>query len=337
MTKLNLLVVISLLCLASCGGNRTVKPAPAPPTASKPAPSTSAQTAPATASKPGGYYLDDGPGDNPPKNIDSIANAVPKKEPFLERANKPYKALDAVYTPMTSYKPYKERGVASWYGKRYHGKNTSSGEVYDMYSMTAAHTTLPLPSYVKVSNPANGRWVIVRVNDRGPFKSNRVIDLSYAAAYKLRFASAGSTLVDVEAIDPNNFALYTADKTINSAPAALPAPLTAPANAQTNIQTSVQTNAPPAVAATNKPVTANSGIVTQYFVQAGAFKSQANADALSKKIQSYDIAANVGINSVYNSGLYRLKLGPFDNKQDADSAAASIRKQLNTSAIIITQ
>ena len=332
MTKLRILVVISLLFgllnLASCGGNRTVMQAPTPPAASKPAPSTSAQTAPATASKPGGYYLDDGPGDNPPKDIDSIPNAVPKKEPFLERANKPYKALDAVYTPMTSYKPYKERGVASWYGKRYHGKNTSSGEVYDMYSMTAAHTTLPLPSYVKVSNPANGRWVIVRVNDRGPFKSSRVIDLSYAAAYKLRFSSAGSTLVDVEAIDPNNFALYAADKTINSAPAAVVKALPTPVSASTN--------APP-VAATSKPVAASSGVITQYFVQAGAFKSEANADALSKKIQSYDFATNVGINSVYNNGFYRLKLGPFDNKQDADQAAASIRQQLNTSAIIITQ
>ncbi|MBC7756798.1 MAG: septal ring lytic transglycosylase RlpA family protein [Bdellovibrio sp.] len=322
--KTHSVMLLCLLCLASCGGNQSVKPASAPPAASKPAPSASAQTAP-SATKSGGYYLDDGPGDNPPKNIDSIPNAVPKKEPLLDRANKPYKALDAVYTPMTSYKPYKERGVASWYGKRYHGKNTSSGEVYDMYSMTAAHTTLPLPSYVKVSNPANGRWVIVRVNDRGPFKSNRVIDLSYAAAYKLRFASAGSTLVDVEAIDPNNFALYAADKTMNSAPA--PAALPTSANTQTIV--------PPATS--TKPIAENSAVGIQYFVQAGAFRSQANADALTKKIQSYDIATNVGINSVYNNGLYRLKLGPFDNKQDADQAAASIRKQLNTSAIIITQ
>jgi rare lipoprotein A len=323
MTKLRTLVVISLLFgllnLASCGGNRTVRPAPTPPVASKPASTTSAQT---PSSKPGGYYLDDGPGDNPPSNIDSIPNAVPKKEALLDRANKPYKALDAIYTPMTSYKPYKETGVASWYGKRYHGKNTSSGEVYDMYSMTAASTTLPLPSYVKVKNPANGRWVVVRVNDRGPFKSNRIIDLSYAAAYKLRFSSAGSTLVEVEAIDPNNYAQYSADKTYNSAPAAVSA---APATASTT---------KPASTPPNTPI-ANSS--TEYFVQAGAFKNEANAEALSKKIQSYDFATNVGINSVYNNGLYRLKLGPFDNKQDADQAAASIRKQLNTSAIIITQ
>ncbi len=325
MTKLKVLVVFGLLfgllSLAGCDGNRTVIQEPTPPAASKPTPSTSAPT---TSTKPGGYYLDDGPGDNPPKDIDSIPNAVPKKEPLLERANKPYKALDAVYTPMTSYKPYKETGVASWYGKRYHGKNTSSGEVYDMYSMTAASTTLPLPSYVKVKNPANGRWVVVRVNDRGPFKSNRIIDLSYAAAYKLRFTSAGSTLVEVEAIDPNYYAQYSADKTINSAPAALPAAATA------------STASKPASAPVNTPTT-NNGALTQYFVQAGAFKNEVNADALSKKIQSYDFATNVGINSVYNNGLYRLKLGPFNNKQDADQAAAGIRKQLNTSAIIITQ
>ncbi len=313
------LVLLCCVSLVACGGASTVKPAP-PSVASKPAPATSQPT---TASKTGGYYLDDGPGDNPPKDIDSIPNAVPKKEPLLDRANKPYKALDASYTPMTQYQPYKETGVASWYGKRYHGKNTSSGEVYDMYSMTAAHTTLPLPSYVKVTNPANRRWVIVRVNDRGPFKSSRIIDLSYAAAYKLRFSSAGSTLVEVEAIDPNNFALYSADKTVNSAPAALPA--NAPKVAATP-------------AAITKPATAtNNSANTQYFVQAGAFKSEVNADALAKKIQGLEIAQNAGINSVYNNGLYRLKLGPFDNKQDADTAAATIRRQLNTSAITLTQ
>lgn len=317
--------ILLLLCcfyLVACGGARTVKPAPMPPRAvSKPAPATNQTT---TANKPGGYYLDDGPGDNPPKDIDSIPNAVPKKETLLDRANKPYKALDASYTPMNQYQPYKETGIASWYGKRYHGKNTSSGEVYDMYSMTAAHTTLPLPSYVKVTNPANRRWVIVRVNDRGPFKGNRIIDLSYAAAYKLRFSSVGSTLVEVEAINPSNFALYSADKTINSAPATPAVAAPAPAS---NTAT-----------ATAKPVViTNNSIGTQYFVQAGAFKSEVNADALAKKIQGLEIAQNAGINSVYNGGLYRLKLGPFDTKQDADAAAASIRRQLNTPAILLIQ
>ena len=138
--------------------------------------------------KGGGYYLDDGPGDHPPENIDAIPDATPKVEPFNARANQPYIALDNKYIPMTSFYPYKERGVASWYGKRYHGKKTSIGEYYDMYSMTGAHTTLPIPCYVRVTNTENGKSVIVRINDRGPFKKDRVIDLSFAAAYKLRLS-----------------------------------------------------------------------------------------------------------------------------------------------------
>ena len=141
--------------------------------------------------KGGGYYLDDGPGDRPPENMDAIPDAIPKVEPFNVRANQPYIALDNKYTPMTSFYPYKEKGIASWYGKRYHGKKTSVGEFYDMYSMTGAHTTLPIPCYVRVTNTENGKSVIVRINDRGPFKKDRVIDLSFAAAYKLRLSDKG--------------------------------------------------------------------------------------------------------------------------------------------------
>lgn len=315
MKKLFVFIVITTLFLAACGGTQTVKPIPSDSQASEQPSSTPAPG----ATKPGGYYLDDGPGDNPPKNIDSIPNAVPKNEPYLARAMKPYKALGVTYTPMTAWQPYKERGVASWYGKRYHGKKTASGEVYDMYSMSAAHTTLPLPSYVKVTNPANGRFVIVRVNDRGPFKSNRLIDLSYAAAYQLRFASSGSSLVEVEAIDPNNTASY-----MQTAPANTPiiTPIASSGTVQTKPSTSV-INSPAAT--------------TQYFVQAGAFKNQANAQALLKRIQSLEIAPNVEINSVYNNNLYRLKLGPYDNKPEADIAAANIRRQLNLPAITLNQ
>jgi rare lipoprotein A len=316
-------ILFCCVYLVACGGGTPVKPAPAPPTAaSKPV------SAPTTATnKPGGYYLDDGPGDNPPQNIDSIPNAIPKKEPLLERANKPYKALDAVYTPMTSYKPYKETGVASWYGKRYHGKNTSSGEMYDMYSMTAAHTTLPLPSYVKVTNPANGRWVIVRVNDRGPFKSSRIIDLSYAAAYKLRFSAQGSSLVEVEAIDPDNIPSYALQPTTTSATAT-------PVPAATAV-TPTTTTKPISAQAT--PASKLNPAITQYFVQAGAFKSEANADALIKKIQGLDIEQNAVINKVYNNALYRLKLGPYDNIQAANQVAANIRKQLSIYTFITNQ
>jgi rare lipoprotein A len=301
--------------LSSCGGQAPIKPVPAPaPPVSKPnnAGNNPAGTPPAStsaASKPGGYYLDDGPGDNPPKDIDSIANATPKKEPYLERANKPYKALGTLYTPTTGYLPYKARGIASWYGKRYHGKNTSSGDVYDMFSMTAAHPTLPLPSYLKVTNPANGRAVIVRVNDRGPFKSNRLVDLSYAAAYKLRFSNQGSTAVEIEAIDPDNIAQFTV----------APLPNTTQASAVSNIKT-------------------QTGIVAAgYYVQAGAFKNQINADALIQKIQGLDIAKNGGISKVYNNGLYKLKVGPYASRTEADQVASEVRRQLNISTIILNQ
>jgi rare lipoprotein A len=168
-------------------------------------PSFKNDSLPVPLKKGGGYYLDDGPGDNPPGDIDAIPDAVPKVEPFHGRANQPYIALDSKYVPMTSFYPYKEQGVASWYGKRYHGKKTSIGEVYDMYGMTGAHTTLPIPCYVRVTNTENNKSVIVRINDRGPFKKNRVIDLSFAAAYKLRLSDKGSGPVEVELIDPRQF------------------------------------------------------------------------------------------------------------------------------------
>ena len=148
----------------------------------------------------GGYYLDDGPGRLSPADVAAIPDAVPRAEPVLLRTARPYTVFGRTYTPMTVRAPYRERGTASWYGRRYHGKPTSSGEPYDMYAMTAAHPTLPIPSYVRVTRVADGRSVVVRVNDRGPFLQNRLIDLSYTAAAKLGFVEAGSAEVEVEAI-----------------------------------------------------------------------------------------------------------------------------------------
>ncbi len=138
-------------------------------------------------SKPvsGGYYKDDGPGANPPADLAGIPDAVPREEPLHRYANRPYSALGREFTPLKADSAYRATGPASWYGRRFHGKPTASGEVYDMYAMTAAHPTLPIPSYVRVSNPANGRSVVVRINDRGPFHEDRLIDLSYTAAWKL--------------------------------------------------------------------------------------------------------------------------------------------------------
>lgn len=150
----------------------------------------------------GAYYKDDGPGANPPPDLAAIPDATPRAEPLHRFANRPYQVFGRDYVPLTRVAPFRQSGVGSWYGRRYHGSATSSGEKYDMYAMTAAHPTLPIPSYVRVTNPANGRSVVVRVNDRGPFLAERIIDLSYVAAWKLGYIDAGSARVEVETVLP---------------------------------------------------------------------------------------------------------------------------------------
>jgi rare lipoprotein A len=153
----------------------------------------------------GGYYKDDGPGDS--ARLASIADAVPRTEPLHRYANRPYEAMGRKYVPLTRVGVYKQRGTASWYGKRFHGNPTSSGEKYDMYKMSAAHPILPIPSYARVINLANGRSVVVRINDRGPFHAGRAIDLSYVAAHKLGYIAQGSARVEIEQIVPGGVPL----------------------------------------------------------------------------------------------------------------------------------
>ena len=177
----------------------------------------------------GGYYLDDGPGKPDPQRVARLMrepDPVPKHEPLLARANRPYRVMGQDFAPMTERKPYKQQGVASWYGQRFHGKPTSTGETYDMYQMTAAHPTLPLPSYARVTRLDNGRSVVVRVNDRGPFLRGRLIDLSYLAASKLGYVGKGHAEVEVELLNP-------ADAGKGRTLTAQPAGKAAPAQART--------------------------------------------------------------------------------------------------------
>src|SRR5438094_3997917 len=179
--------------------------------ASPSSPSAPISAPPASPAQPSTrYYKDDGPGENPPDNLEAIADAIPRPEPLHRYANRPYTVLGRDYVPATAVRRYRERGIASWYGRKFHGQKTSAGETYDMYKMTAAHPTLPLPSYARVTNVSTGKSVIVRVNDRGPFLHDRVIDLSYAAASKIGIAQNGSGLVDVEAIMPSDLVLANA-------------------------------------------------------------------------------------------------------------------------------
>ena len=284
---------IVLLGLAGC----TSAPKPrarieAPPQAEKP-------VAPPVV-RGGGYYQDDGPGESPPPNLEAIPDAEPKPEPLHKFANRPYTALGKSFTPNTSGQPYQARGVASWYGKKFHGKRTASGEIYNMYAMTAAHPTLPIPSYVRVSNPKNGKAVVVRVNDRGPFHADRIIDLSYTAAHKLGYISMGSTLVDVESVDPNNFKPY---------------PVTLPPDE----------NPPPVASAES----------AGYWLQLGAFGVQANAELLlgKLKLELGTLAEVLRIQTV--DGLYRLRAGPFQTIVEANDAAAQLKRVSDIQPVLL--
>jgi rare lipoprotein A len=204
----------TLLALAGCTTTaRNEAPAPVAGTTPAATPGSVPASAPAPVPGKGAYYKDDGPGPNPPADLAAIPDAVPRAEPLNRAANRPYQVFGKDYVPFTSVAPFKETGIGSWYGRRYHGGATSSGEKYDMYAMTAAHPTLPIPSYARVTSLANGRSVVVRINDRGPFHSDRIIDLSYTAAWKLGYADAGSARVEVESVVPGAL----------SAPAATPA------------------------------------------------------------------------------------------------------------------
>ncbi|MDC0611579.1 septal ring lytic transglycosylase RlpA family protein [Vibrio sp.] len=154
----------------------------------------------AGCSSSGRYDIDDDVAPDTPISVDHIEDASPKYEPYSTGGNRDYTVLGQSYKVMKTTSGFKQRGKASWYGKKFHGHRTSNGEVYDMYSMTAAHKTLPIPSYAKVTNLDNGKTAIVRINDRGPFHSGRIIDLSYAAAYKLGVVQTGTANVEVEAI-----------------------------------------------------------------------------------------------------------------------------------------
>jgi rare lipoprotein A len=256
----------------------------------------------------GQYYLDDGPPLNPPANLASIADAVPRLEPLKQAANKPYYVLGREYVPATRLEPYHERGIASWYGRKYHGQRTSTGEVYDMFAMTAAHPTLPLPSYARVTDVATGRSVVVRVNDRGPFLRGRIIDLSYAAAYKLGIAQRGSGVVDVDAILPGD----TAHPLEATAPKPL-APVFAQATAPTPLPDAAPAT-PPITAPVSAPVTATAG---GYAVQLGAFANFSNAEHFLARVQNQVAQVAVEPRIRQGGGLYRVYVGPYPGRDEA--------------------
>lgn len=323
---------------------------------------------PAVARRGGGYYKDDGPDDVIPDNLDAIPDAEPRDEPLHRFANRPYHVMGQSFVPATEVRPFRQRGHASWYGRRFHGNPTSSGEPYDMYAMTAAHPTLPIPSYARVTNLGNGRSVVVRVNDRGPFLRGRVIDLSYAAAHKLGYVNTGSAQVEVEQILPSEAPLMAATRAVpplrsranegvvaESAPAAAPpqpesralAPLAqaaatttaaapAPASAAGAAQDAECGPSPACGAAEGlaPPIaSASAGI----FLQLGAFSSYANAEGFRDTVQGQAGALAKRFELLADGERFRLHAGPYESVDAARNAAERMGTLLKLKPFVIVR
>jgi rare lipoprotein A len=275
------LAVLSVLALAACGTSPTRPSAPRP---AGPKPSV-----PETSTPP-----------PPPADIASIPDAVPRVEPRSTRGNPvSYEVFGKRYFLLPTADGYKERGVASWYGPDFHSRPTSSGEPYDMYAMTAAHKTLPIPVFARVTNLSNGRSVVVRINDRGPFVGNRIIDLSYTAAHKLDMTRAGTAFVEVEVITPGSLPEVSRDLGAQPAPPLLATP-------------------------------------PRLYLQAGAFGVAANAQQVATRLRDAGIA-NVAVREPQGSqNLYRVRVGPIADVATFDLLEAQLAR-LGIGALLVTE
>jgi rare lipoprotein A len=243
------------------------------------------------------------------------------------------------YVPDTSGQPYKQRGIASWYGKKFHGNSTSIGESYDMYAMTAAHTTLPIPSYARVTSLVNGKTIVVRVNDRGPFHSDRIMDLSYVAAYKLGIIGPGSGQVVVESI-PQEEIRRLASQGAPAAPEPASATGSMPVMAPVAATPVALTAEPlPGPAPGSAPVRqAPSGGAGTVYLQVGAFSQPANAQSLVARINSQLGAAGAPPAQVEQSNnLYRVRIGPYPDRQSAMNAVQLVSDRIGILPSIATQ
>jgi peptidoglycan lytic transglycosylase len=285
-----------MLLLAACGttGKREGPPRP-------------------DASAFGKYYADDGPPESIPPGMDKVPDATPTDEPFHKFANRPYTVFGETYVPVVNKDKTKQRGVASWYGRKFQGQKTASGEPYDMFAMTAAHKTLPIPSYAKVTNVASGLSVVVRINDRGPFHSNRIIDLSYAAAARIGIAAKGSGLVDVERVFPRE----------GEQPSAALPPATPTATALAT---------PPSAASVETPVV--TAETAGLWLQLGAFSSAESAESFRDHAARELDWMLEPIAVMQRDGLHRVRLGPYKTRAEADAIAEKVRQTLGVNPAV---
>ncbi len=280
------------------------------------------------STKGGGYYLDDGPMDEIPENLMDVPDAVPKVEPIRTANGRPYVVFGRTYTPMTELRPYKKTGVGSWYGKKFHGQKTSSGEPYDMFAMTAAHPTLPIPSYARVTSLETGKQVIVKVNDRGPFLSDRIIDLSYTAAYKLGYLNKGSGQLQVELLLPDEIERINLAR--NNAYSPVDKPVVAVTTPVQQTETAAAVNT---AKSAERPVrTAVSG--SGYYLQLGAYQEAGNAQSYQEKFAMSLSHKLPALEIVQMGNFYKLLAGPYPTLADATQAVEEM-KSMGTQSFVV--
>jgi rare lipoprotein A len=255
----------------------------------------------------GSYLAGDGPGTGAPGNLAAIPNAVPRDEPLHRYANRPYTVLGKTYTPLTETGHYKKRGVASWYGKKFHGQRTSIGEIYDMYGMTAASTTLPIPSYARVTNLANQKSIIVRINDRGPFLHERIIDLSYTAAAKLDLIGHGQGEVEVESLKAGDYSTAPISPIYREPLQVSPLPAVTP------------------------PATAKGEV----YLQLGAFNSQRGAEEFLGSMRTKLNETGKQLSLSKQNGMVKVRIGPYANIDAARATALELKPQLGFKPMLV--
>lgn len=345
--------VLSVLLLAACASpprsNNAGSNAAIPNAASAPK-VAGAPVMPAANSGRGGYYQDDGPGDNPPPNLLQTPDAEPKIEPVAKSTSRTYTVLGRTYTPISDDRPFRQRGIGSWYGKKFHGQRTASGERYDMYKMTAAHPTLPIPSYARVTSLDTGKSVIVRINDRGPFHASRITDLSYTAALKLGLLGKGSHEVEIERLLPDEIARINRQQ--KNAPAAVTTSQAAtvelssvsmpPAAEPRVLPEILSQESKPAQASdagrdaldlvrSEAPGPAKSGIYLQF----GAYSQANNAETMRMKLASSWQASLPPLQVVQAGSVFRLYGGPFDSRAQAITVAERMQNDGVGKALVV--
>jgi rare lipoprotein A len=293
----------------------------------------------------------DGPEPNPPADLVRVPDAQPTVEPIRPGGpNKPYEVLGRSYVPITRDAPFTERGLASWYGRKFQGRRTASGEIYNMYAMTAAHPTLPIPSYARIRNPANGREVVVRINDRGPFHPGRIVDLSYTAALKLDLLRGVGPVelqrITFDEIRSGAWRHESADTALAAPPAGSGDPPAAPAPAASDSPApaaapAVEPVAAPAPTVAQPPVAdapaarAYTATARGFWVQLGAFRARDGAERFQQRVAAEVDWLSPLLAVFDDAALYRLQAGPYPSRDDARAVAERVRDDLKLVPVIV--